>query len=157
MVASTTSILPETTRGFLFFLPLFPQSIAVFRSLLRPSGFSPTSPAGSTGGFGGSPLTRFPLHGGGPSSEPGCLREGMRRERGEARSRLFGGSHISRSSARAHQALLREEAEPDASGRHHRSQDVTDVEEVYSPEGGGPCGVIEMTSSLFSFHPLSCK
>ncbi len=31
MVASTTSILPETTRGFLFFLPLFPQSIAVFR------------------------------------------------------------------------------------------------------------------------------
>ena len=33
MVASTTSILPETTRGFLFFLPLFPQSIAVFRDL----------------------------------------------------------------------------------------------------------------------------
>ena len=31
MVDSTTSILHETTRGFLFFLPVFPQSIAVFR------------------------------------------------------------------------------------------------------------------------------
>ena len=43
--------------------------------------------------------------------------------------------------ATRHQPILREGAEPDASGGHHGAQDLADVEAVYPFEGGGSGGI----------------